>query len=155
MARPSVVRVLIKDLIDFAFIASCTLALTATVYTLLPRFIPVTMSIYFFEQLIEVFFVNPRLLLWLTGLGFGISTLYFLVCGLVNIPTLGALFTGVRLVDYRSKQDLNPVQALLMALGAFFGFLFLCVGPLFAWWLQRDHRGFAELFSGTVVVERR
>lgn len=154
MRRPSVLRIIIKDGIDFVFIASCTIALTATVYTLLPRFTPVMLSAYFFEQIIELFFVNPRLVLWLVCLGSGLSTVYFLVCGLTNSPTIGALVTGVKLVDYGSKQAPNPAKAWLMAFGALVGFWFLGVGPLYAWWLNHHHRGFLELFSGTVVVIR-
>lgn len=154
MARPSVFRIVLKDVIDFLLIASCTGALTIAIYVLLPRFTRLDMSFYFFEQFIELFFVNPRLVGWLLGLGFGVSTIYFLLCSLANQTTIGGLIAGVKLVDYRSKEPLSLYQAFLLAIGAFVGAVLIAVGPLYSWWLEKDHRGLAEILSRTMFVKR-
>src|SRR5690606_17294199 len=121
-----------KDVIDFSIVAVATLLATVAIYMLLPSFTRVTFSIYFFEQALEIFFINPKLSIWLVSLGFGISIIYFLFCTMLHQTTVGGLCTCVAIVDKSSQKPLSIVQALVMGMGAYVGVMAFLVGPLSA-----------------------
>jgi hypothetical protein len=148
--RPSIFRVMIKDLIDFLLIVTFTALLTYGVYRLSPIFTPVPLSIYFFEQVAELFFTNPRLVLWALGLACGVSLIYFLFCFMLYQNTLGGLLARLKVVDKKTLKTPGLYRSLLMALGAYCGVLAFLWGPLYAWWLDADHRGWSEKFSRTL-----
>ncbi len=154
MERAGFFRVVIKDLIDFTVVATMTIAATFAIYGLLPSFARVELSIYFFEQAIELFFINPKLCIWLVGLGFGISVIYFLFCAMLHQTTLGGLVMHLTIVDKKTLAPLSVVQAALMGIGALVGFMIFLVGPLSAWWLDPDTRGFSEKWAGTMLMKK-
>lgn len=154
MGTPSILRIIVKDIVDFVLIVSITVMLTFFVYLMVPNFERVNLSLYFFEQLIEIFFVNPKLCQWLLGLGFGVTFIYFLLCAMLFQTTVGGVIARVKIVDRTSLQPLSLVQALIMAMGAYIGVIALLLGPLSAWWLDGEHRGFAEKLSRTWCVTR-
>lgn len=154
MTRPTVFLVMIKDLIDFSIIASISVALTLGIYQMLPTFTRVDLSVYFFEQWAELFLINQKLFIWLLGLSLGVTIIYFLFCSMLYATTIGGLITGLRIVDNKSSMPMRLHQSLLMAIGAYVGAMALMVGPLWAWWLDQEHRGLAEKLTGTAVVKK-
>lgn len=154
MIKPSVFRVIAKDVIDFLVVFFITWILTLALYYLLPSFKAVSLSLYFFEQFIELFFVNPRLFIWFLGLGFGVNIIYYMFCAMLYQTTLGGKVMNIIIVDRNSRSPLKLYQALLMALGSYVGVLALMWGPLSAWWLNVDHRGFSEKLSATILLKR-
>lgn len=149
--KPSIVRVVIKDLIDFSIVVGITLAFTVAIYFIVPSFADVSLSFFFFEQYLELFFVNPRLTIWFFGLAFGVTMLYFLFCGMLYQNTFGGVLAGIILVDRNSNARITLRQSLLMAIGAFCGAALAMVGPLYAWWLEDEHRGVSEFLANVVL----
>jgi len=147
--RPSVFRIIIKDLVDFMVVFLVTALMTYAVYRLSPIFKPTPLSILFYEQILEVFFENPKLVLWALGLGLGVSIIYYLFCFMLYDNTVGGRLMGLRLSEIKTNESPKVYRSLPMALGAFFGVLFFLISPLFAWWLDKNHRGFSEKLSGT------
>lgn len=143
---PSVMRIMLKDLVDFLLVFSVSLMLAIVVYRQLPAFIPVTMSVYFFEQYVEFLLINPKFLWCLLGLGLLVNVLYVLLFVALLKTTVGGFLMGIRLV-HSSDPDISIGigHALLLSLGSYFGATILFVGPLWAWWIDPKHRGFAEL----------
>lgn len=154
MHKPSLMRILLKDFIDFAIIFGGTLVLTLGIYVLLPQFQRVSLSLYFFEQALELFFVNPRLFAWLIGLGFGVTIIYYLFCGMLLQTTIGGLVARVVILDRKSQKPLSLGQSLVMAIGAYTGVIAFLVGPLSAWWLDAEHRGWAEIWARTLSAKK-
>lgn len=148
--RPAVIRVMIKDVIDFSVVFLATTFFTYAVYRLSPVFTPVPLSIQFFEQILEVFFTNHKLVLWALGLGLSVNLLYFLFCLLLSKNTLGGLVAGIKVVDVKTQIAPKFYQWFLMALGGFAGVLAFLWGPLYAWWLDTEHRGWSEKLSKTM-----
>jgi threonine/homoserine/homoserine lactone efflux protein len=122
---------------------------------MVPSFIHVELSIYFFEQFIEIFFLNPKLLLWLLGLSLGISFIYFLFCIMLLETTLGGWVTRLAIVDNKKGRPLSRFQSILMALGAYAGVWCLLIGPLAAFWFDKNYRGWSEKLAGTVFIKKR
>lgn len=154
MHKASWLRVVLKDIIDFGIVFVSTVALTFAVYFLLPSFTRVEISLYFLEQSVEIFFLNPKLVVWLAGLGLGVSVVYFLLCAALHQTTIGGVVARVRIVDKTSQKPLSVLQAILMGVGAYFGVLAFLVGPLSAWWLDHETRGFSEKCAGTVLIKK-
>lgn len=152
--KPSVLRIVVKDLIDFLIIFSVSFGMTLGIYYLLPSFTPVVLSWYFFEQFIELFFVNPKLLLWLLCLSLGVTTIYFMLCSIIHQTTIGGLVTGMTMVHQKSHAPVKLHHSMLMAIGAYAGVLAILLGPLSSWWLDREHRGWSEKLARTVFVKK-
>lgn len=148
--KMAVIRVMIKDVIDFSVVFLVTTFFTYAVYRLSPVFTPVPLSVQFLEQILEVFFTNHKLVLWALGLGFSVNFLYFLFCFLLNKNTLGGKVAGLKVVDIKTQVTPKFYQWFLMALGSFSGVVALLWGPLYAWWLDTEHRGWAEKLAKTV-----
>src|SRR5260221_8748736 len=104
--QPSVIRVIIKDVVDFFIVAAVSCIFTFFIYLMLPNFTHIELSIYFFEQLVEVFFVNHGLIFWILLLSFGVTVIYFLLSCLRHQTTLGGMLARVRIVD---KKTLAPL----------------------------------------------
>lgn len=154
MSRAHFLRIFIKDIIDFAIVFAATLVATLIIYFLLPSFTRVQLSFFFFEQNFEIFFLNPKLVLWFFGLAWGVSTIYFLFCTMLHQSTVGGRLMGLVLVDNRTMSTITTSQALRMATGAYVGVVAFFVGPLYAWWLDDDTRGPAEKLSGTRLMKK-
>jgi uncharacterized RDD family membrane protein YckC len=151
MMKTPLMRIFVKDIIDFAIVVMTTFALTLSVYLVLPSFSRIDWSFYFFEQNIEVFFVNPQLVLWLLGMSFVVTIIYFVFGNMLYQSTLGGKFMGITIVDITTNKPANMMQIVAMALGAYVGVIAFLVGPLSAWWLDEHTRGFAEKWSGTCL----
>lgn len=152
MKTPSIIRILLKDFIDFFIVVLLTALATLAIYYLLPSWKPVELSFYFFEQFIELFFVNPKLMMWFLGLGLGISIIYFLLCAMLKNSTVGCLVARLVIHDQQTHKPLAISQAFWMAIGAYFGVVLLMLGPLSAWWLNHEHRGWSEKLAGVKIV---
>jgi hypothetical protein len=110
----------------------------------------VPISIYFYEQILELFFVNTKLVLWALGLALSVSLIYYLFCFMLYNNTLGGMVTRLEVVTIKTNKSPKLWASLLIAFGAYCGTLLLLWGPLFAWWLDGDHRGWAEKLSKTI-----
>jgi uncharacterized RDD family membrane protein YckC len=154
MGIPKLYQIILKDLFDFVFIFLATFILTIVVYALSPVFQGIYLSLYFFEQFVELFFVNPKLFIWLLGLGLGVSMLYFLLGTLAFGTTLGGRLMGIGLVAEKTHQPLSPARALLLSIGAYFGAIFFGISPLYAWWFDPHHRGLSLKIARVEPISR-
>ncbi|HXW52670.1 MAG TPA: RDD family protein [Myxococcota bacterium] len=155
MSTPSIFRVIFKDVADFSIVIVISFLFTMAIYQMLPSFTRVELSFYFPEQYVELFYLNPKLVLWFLGLSFGVTFIYFLFGVMLCGSTLGGRVAGIVLLKQKELTPASLIQALLMALGAYLGVLFIMVGPLSAWWLDPLHRGWSEKLAGVVLVKRR
>jgi hypothetical protein len=152
MNRPSIFRVIIKDLIDFCVILMLSAIFTILVFNAVFSFQKVLFSLYFMEQFIELFFINHWLLLYFLFFSFFTTLLYFCLCVRIIKETIGAKFMRVSLVKKLTHEPLHLNQALLMGLGAYAGVLCFFIGPLYAWWLDKEHLGWSEKSAGVILV---
>jgi hypothetical protein len=156
MIQPFFLKLFLKDLVDFFCILVLSMTATLLAYYVVPSFETVQLSLYFFEQFLELFFVNPTLIWWLFGLGFGITILYFLFCSMLFNTTIGGLLVRVIIVDgdSPSPKSLSLGQVMLLGAGAFFGVCCFLVGPLSGWWLDPQHRGWGEKLAKVRVIKK-
>lgn len=154
MTKPNLLRVIIMNITDFFIITSISLLLTFAIYLISPKFTPVPLSFSFFEQWLELFFINPTLILWLLGLGFGVTLIYFLFCAMLYETTLGSLMVRLRVMDIKKQKPPALYQAILMAFGAYCGVVCLFISPFFAWWLDPQHRGWSLKLSKTFLMKK-
>jgi hypothetical protein len=147
MMKPAIFLVVIKDVVDFLIISLTTFLFTLGIYYILPHFKSVDLSFYFFEQFLELFFVNPSLVTWFLGLGLGVTLIYYLFSIMLFQTTVGGLLVGIALIDTRSQKPIGRLHAIVMAVGAYSGALLFFFSPLFAWWLAEDHRGWSEKWA--------
>lgn len=152
--KPSVVRVVVKDIIDFFIVMTFSFLLTLSIYFLVPTFTKIDLSFYFFEQYAELFFVNPKLIFWALGLGLGVNIIYFLFSTMLYETTIGGLVVRVGIVDKKRLTPLSLYQAFLMAVGSYAGVLLVLLSPLWAWWMDQQHRGFSEKLSQTLLIKK-
>lgn len=155
MRAPAFLRVFAKDIIDFFTIMVVSCLITALVYQVSPQYHAIEMSFYFFEQFIELFFLNPELLVWFFGTACGFTLVYFLVGALVGNTTLGGALLGLKILDRKNQQPLGLGQIFLRALGAIIGVSAFMIGPLYAWFLDSAHRGAAEFFSRSLLFDAK
>jgi hypothetical protein len=154
MTKPSVVRVILKDLIDFFMVYFITVSFTLIIYFLSSNFIRIDFSFYFFEQFIEMFFINRTLVFWFFSIGLGVTCIYFVVCFLLYRNTLGGVLSHIAIISKNSQNPILWYHAIAMALGAYVGVISLMAGPLSAWWLDDEHRGFSEKLSGVTLIKK-
>lgn len=141
--KASLIRVMLKDIIDFFIIFFLSFMLVMFVYINDPAMEKTVLSLYFFEQFVEVFFLNPILLVWLLFFGLIITIAYFTIMIPTLHATLGAFLIGIRIVSYQNNAN-KIMIGLRMAIGSYFGVLLLFISPLMAWWFAKDHKGLSE-----------
>lgn len=148
MKKPSLTRVMIKDVIDFMAIFVLTLLLVSLSFGRFFSWTPVPLSLYFPEQVIELFLRNSALASWWLMMGFVVTILYYPFCLMVNNTTLGGTVAKLKVVQIKSDDRVGVFGAILLGLGAYVGVVFMMMGPLYAWWLDPEHRGFSEKIAG-------
>lgn len=148
MKKPSLIRIMLKDVVDFMTIFVLTLLLVTLSYGRFFSWIPVPLSLYFPEQLIEMILRNPSLAPWFLLIGFMVTVLYYPFCLMVYNTTLGCIVAKLKVVQNNSDESVGLLGAILLGLGAYFGVVSMMMGPLYAWWLDPQHRGFSEKIAG-------